>query len=173
MRIVRFILLMIAVLMLAGGAYALWPEPALPEGVRADRIVVEKSARRLTLMHGGTSLKNYRVSLGGAPAGPKERQGDERTPEGSYRIDWRNAASKFHRALHVSYPDAKDRQNARRLGASPGGHIMIHGIANGYGWIGRFHRFYDWTNGCIAVTDAEIEEIWRAVPDGTPIEIVP
>lgn len=96
-----------------------------------------------------------------------------RQPEGLYKIDYRKADSSFHRALHISYPNAGDKAKARKLGVSPGGLIMIHGIKNGAGWIGNLHRFADWTNGCIAVTDAEIRELWRAVPNGTPIEIRP
>ena len=147
--------------------------PSLPPGTRADRIVIEKAARRLTLYSNGTVLKRFTVALGRSPDGPKMRRGDNRTPEGIYTIDGRNAESHYHRALHVSYPNAADRERARAAGVSPGGDIMIHGIRNGFGWVGRFHDFIDWTQGCIAVTDEEIEEIWRAVPDGTTVEIRP
>lgn len=95
------------------------------------------------------------------------------TPEGNYVLDWRNPRSKFHRSIHVSYPSASDIAKAREEGVHPGGDIMIHGLQNGLGWIGRFHRLMDWTDGCIAVTDAKMDEIWRAIPDGTPIEIRP
>lgn len=88
-------------------------------------------------------------------------------------IDGRNAASEYHRSLHISYPDAEDRMRAARLGVAPGGAIMIHGLPRGKGWIGPGHRLYDWTLGCIAVTDPEIEEIWGLVPVGTPVEIRP
>ena len=139
----------------------------------ADRVLVEKGARRLTLLRGRTSLKIYRVALGSAPVGPKEHEGDQRTPEGTYLIDFHKADSDFHRALHLSYPKQGDIDQAAARGVSPGCDIMIHGIRNGLGWIGAFHRRTDWTAGCIAVTDFEIEEIWRAVPDGTPVEIRP
>jgi murein L,D-transpeptidase YafK len=139
--------------------------------LRADRILVEKSARRLTLLWQGRPVKSYRVALGRAPVGRKQCQGDNRTPEGIYRVDSRNAGSAYHRSLHVSYPNAQDVANARRLGCRPGGDIMIHGIANGYGWIGSLHAQKDWTLGCIAITDQEIDEIWAAVPNGTPVEI--
>ena len=139
----------------------------------ADRVLVEKAARRLTLLRGGTPLKIYRVALGRAPVGPKEQEGDQRTPEGAYLIDFHKADSDFHRALHLSYPEQRDIDHAAARGVSPGCDIMIHGIRNGLGWVGAFHRRTDWTAGCIAVTDFEIEEIWRAVPDGTPIEIRP
>ena len=145
----------------------------LPDNVRADRVLVEKAARRLTLLRDGTSLKTYRVSLGRAPVGPKEQEGDQRTPEGLYLIDFHKEDSDYHRALHVSYPEQRDIERAAAAGVPPGCDIMIHGIRNGMGWIGAFHRRNDWTAGCIAVTDFEIEEIWRAVPDGTSIEIRP
>ncbi|HEX4961219.1 MAG TPA: L,D-transpeptidase family protein [Thermoanaerobaculia bacterium] len=139
----------------------------------ADRILVEKSARRLTLLYQGRPVKSYRVALGHEPEGRKQCQGDDRTPEGLYRIDSRNAGSGYHRSLHVSYPNAADVANARRRGCRPGGDIMIHGIKKGYGWVGSLHAQKDWTQGCIAVTDQEIEEIWSAVPNGTTVEIRP
>jgi murein L,D-transpeptidase YafK len=145
----------------------------LPANVTAERVLVEKSVRRLTLLRNGTLLKTYRVALGRAPVGPKEQEGDQRTPEGTYRIDFHKEDSDYHRALHVSYPEQRDIDRAAASGVSPGSDIMIHGLPNGRGWIGAFHRRSDWTAGCIAVTDFEIEEIWRAVPDGTPIEIRP
>lgn len=145
----------------------------LPSNITGDRVLVEKAARRLTLLRNGTPLKTYRVALGHAPVGPKEREGDQRTPEGIYLIAFHKADSDFHRALHVSYPEQRDIDQATTRGVPAGCDIMIHGIRNGLGWIGAFHRRTDWTAGCIAVTDFEIEEIWRAVPDGTPIEIRP
>jgi murein L,D-transpeptidase YafK len=145
----------------------------LPPEARADLVVVEKSARRLTLFRGSSSLKSYRVSLGRAPMGPKEQEGDQRTPEGTYTIDFHKPDSDYHLALHVSYPDERDIDRAAGQGVSPGSDIMIHGLPNGRGWVGAFHRRTDWTAGCIAVTDFEIEEIWRAVPDGTRVELRP
>jgi len=118
-------------------------------------------------------LKTYVVSLGRHPVGPKEREGDKRTPEGLYTIESHNPRSSFHRALKVSYPSAADRLAAEKRGVAPGGDIMIHGLRNGLGLIGRLQRGLDWTAGCIAVTNPEIEEICRVVPDGTPIEIRP
>ena len=142
-------------------------------GIKADRIVIHKQARTLELMKAGGVLKAYKIALGGEPVGPKTRQGDHHTPEGAYLIDSRNANSQFHRSLHISYPNAADRERARKLGVSPGGDIFIHGLPNGYGWIGAAHRLHDWTDGCIAVTDKEIEEIWNLVDNGTPVEILP
>ena len=141
--------------------------------VRADRIIIHKKDRKMELMHAGLVLKTYKIALGGDPIGPKTRQGDHRTPVGLYVIDGRNSHSQFHRSLHISYPNSSDRRMARELGVSPGGDIYIHGLPNGYGWIGAAHRARDWTDGCIAVTDQEIEEIWRLVDDGTPVEIRP
>lgn len=145
----------------------------LPSNITADHVLVEKAARRLTLLRGDTPLKTYRLALGRAPADPKEQEGDQRTPEGIYLIDFHKEDSDYHRALHVSYPEQRDIERAAAAGVPPGCDIMIHGIRNGKGWIGAFHRQTDWTAGCIAVTDFEIEEICRAVPDGTPIEIRP
>lgn len=139
----------------------------------ADRIVVLKARRELILMRRGTELRKYLVALGQQPVGPKQRQGDMRTPEGLYRIDGRYKWSQYHRALHISYPNAEDLARARRLGVNPGGDILIHGLPNGQGSIGKAHRQTDWTWGCIAVTNEEIEEIWKLVPDGTVIEIRP
>ena len=141
--------------------------------VQADRIVVHKKNRAMNLMKKGEILKTYKIALGGNPEGPKQRQGDHKTPEGLYRIDSRNPRSQFHLALHISYPNAEDRARARRMGVSPGGAIMIHGLGKSFGWIGSRHTSVDWTDGCIAVTNEEIEEIWRLVPLGTPIEILP
>jgi murein L,D-transpeptidase YafK len=145
----------------------------LPRDAVADRILVEKSVRRLTLLRNGSALKTYRVALGRAPVGAKEYEGDQRTPEGIYSIDFHKPDSDYHLALHVSYPEQRDIDRAAAQGLSAGSDIMIHGLPNGRGWIGRFHRREDWTAGCVAVTDFEVEEIYRAVPDGTPIEIRP
>ncbi len=139
----------------------------------ADRILIVKSTRTMTLMRGVEVLKTYKVALGSQPVGPKEREGDGKTPEGDYIVDSRNAQSRFHLALHVSYPNARDRDRARKLKVNPGGQIMIHGLPKGFGWVGPSHRMRDWTQGCIAVTNGEIEEIWRLVPTGTPVAIHP
>jgi tetratricopeptide (TPR) repeat protein len=139
----------------------------------ADRIVIEKKARRLQLLAKGEVLKTYKIALGGNPNGPKVRQGDKKTPEGTYVIDSRNKNSHYHRSLHISYPNEKDRKRAEELGVSPGGDIMIHGIKKGFSWVGDAHTEVDWTQGCIAVTDQEIEEIARLTPNGTIVEIRP
>jgi tetratricopeptide (TPR) repeat protein len=138
-----------------------------------DRILIEKSARRLMLTSQGEVLKTYKIALGGNPIGPKERQGDNKTPEGTYFIDARNRDSQFHLSLHISYPNEKDKIRAKKLGVSPGGNIMIHGIKSDFSWVGDAHAAVDWTKGCIAVTNEEIEEIAKLAPNGTIVEIRP
>ena len=145
----------------------------LRPGTTIDRVVVEKASRKLSLFRDGRRLKSYRVALGGSPIGAKEKEGDMKTPEGIYKIDSRNAQSSFHLALHISYPSNDDNARAAERGVSAGFDIMIHGIRNGLGWMGAFHRRKDWTAGCIALTDEEIEELWRVTPDGTTTEIRP
>ncbi len=144
-----------------------------PPALKADRVVVLKDERKLELLWQGKVVKSYKVALGGEPVGPKARQGDHRTPEGSYLLDHRNPHSQFYKSIHISYPNATDRARAAKLHVSPGGDVFIHGLPNGYGWIGEEHRLKDWTDGCIAVTNEEMDEIWRAVTDGTPMEIKP
>ena len=146
-------------------------DPPLPPSVMADKVVVLKTYRRLLLMRGDEVLKTYIVSLGGNPVGPKIRQGDNKTPEGTYILDRHNANSQYHRSIHISYPNADDLARARKLGVAPGGELFIHGLPNDFH--GHSAALGDWTEGCIAVSNAEIDEIWRAVADGTPIEIKP
>jgi murein L,D-transpeptidase YafK len=139
----------------------------------ADKVLVKKALRQLSLFQNGKPIKTYKVALGKNPIGPKVQKGDGRTPEGIYLIDGRKPNSAFHLALHISYPNVADKARSESLGVPLGGDIMIHGIKNGLGWLGSLHRLLDWTQGCIAVTNAEIEEIWNMVPDGTIVEIVP
>lgn len=141
--------------------------------LHADRVVVLKKERTLQLVSRGKVVKTYKIALGGDPVGPKTRQGDHKTPEGTYVLDFRNAHSQFHMAIHISYPSDRDRAAARAKGASPGGDVFVHGLPNGFGYVGAAHRLKDWTDGCIAVTNEEIDQIWAAVADGTPIEIRP
>jgi len=145
------------------------------ERVLADKVVVKKAERRLYLMHDDKPVMSYPISLGSAPDGHKEREGDGRTPEGRYLLDWRNPKSKFYKSLHVSYPSAGDRLRAKRLGVDPGGMIMIHGQprANKHAELQRIIASEDWTQGCIAVPNHAIDEIWGKTRDGTPIEILP
>lgn len=140
---------------------------------RADSVLILKKDHVLELLAEGKIIRSYKVALGRGGLAPKQRAGDGRTPEGRYTIDSRNAASEYHLALHISYPNAEDRKRAAALGVSPGGAIMIHGLPKGKEWIGAAHRLYDWTLGCVAVTDEEIDEVWELVPVGTPVEIRP
>jgi murein L,D-transpeptidase YafK len=141
--------------------------------VGVDHIVVYKSDRKLVLLSQGKEIRSYKVALGGEPLGPKTRRGDHRTPEGVYMLDSRNPSSHFYKAFHVSYPNPKDIANAKKLGVSPGGDIMLHGLPKEYAWVRKAHTLHDWTDGCIAVTNEEMDELWNLVPVGTPIEIKP
>lgn len=169
----------VAVCLLAGAAFvALWaansPDAqSLPKGTTADFVLIEKQAHRMTLFTGGSKIRSYRISLGRGGLARKQKEGDLLVPEGSYNIEARNPSSTYHLSLKISYPDAADQARASARGESAGSNIMIHGIRNGLGWLGRIHRLADWTAGCIAVTNWEIEEIWRVVPDGAAIEIRP
>lgn len=140
---------------------------------KADRIIVIKSKRIMMLLKDGEIIKTYRIALGKSPNGRKTHAGDQKTPEGNYSIISRNQHSKYYKAMNISYPNESDIQNARRLGVSPGNSIAIHGLPKELEDIDKFHRRLDWTDGCIAVTNHEIDEIWQLVSDGTPIEIKP
>jgi murein L,D-transpeptidase YafK len=139
----------------------------------ADLIVVEKAKRLLTLYSSNKPLKSYRIALGGNPEGHKQQEGDSRTPEGRYIIDAKNPNSSFHLSLHISYPNREDTRSARRRKVSPGGAIMIHGTPGSLGALNALGLYRDWTAGCIAVSDSEIEEIYAAIHTGTPIVIKP
>ncbi|MCC7247583.1 MAG: L,D-transpeptidase family protein [Lysobacter sp.] len=143
-----------------------WPPSLAPSSQHADEIRVFKQQRRMDLLRRGKVIRTYRVLLGDAPVGHKRQQGDERTPEGRYSITFRNDKSRFHLSLRVSYPNEADRAQAQKRGVDPGGDIMIHG-----GTPPGYDR--DWTDGCIALTNDQIEEVWRLVPIGTPILIEP
>lgn len=173
----QIVRLFFSVLLLAAHGTAQSPpakaRPGSAAEERADRVVVLKAQRELQLWAGGRLLRTYKVALGGEPVGAKQQQGDHKTPEGKYVLDSRNPKSQFYKSIHISYPNAADRARTRRMGVSPGGAIMIHGLPNGFGAVGAAHRLRDWTDGCIAVTNQEMDEIWRLVRDGTPIEIKP
>jgi murein L,D-transpeptidase YafK len=141
--------------------------------VSVDRVVVYKHDRKLVLLLRGKELKSYKVALGGEPVGHKTRQGDHRTPEGLYVLDSRNPNSHFYKAFHVSYPNSQDIAAARKAGVSPGGDIMLHGLPKGYAWLGKSQALHDWTDGCIAVSNKEMDELWNLIRVGTPIEIKP
>lgn len=139
----------------------------------ADKVLIEKQERRLTLLSNGEVIRTYKIALGGNPVGPKERKGDNKTPEGTYIIDARNGNSGYHLSLHISYPNENDKKRARELGVPPGGDITIHGLKNDFPQVGAAHARVDWTEGCIAVTNREMEEIYKFVPNGTIVEIRP
>jgi murein L,D-transpeptidase YafK len=166
-------ILLAAGLLALGGCATRPPEP--PPLVSADQVVVKKSEHKMQLLKAGHVVREYRVNLGDNPQGHKQQQGDERTPEGEYVLDWRNPRSLYYKSIHVSYPNAEDRFAAQARGVDPGGMVMIHGRPN-YIDSPRILAEYDnrdWTNGCIAVKNAEMDEIWTAVRDGTPIRILP
>lgn len=140
---------------------------------KADRVVVIKSESKLVLKRNGTIIGAYHVALGGNPRGHKQQRGDRRTPEGSYILDFKKKDSAYYRAIRISYPNTSDKARARRKGVHPGGSIMIHGQKNGYGHLAHITQRFNWTDGCIAVTNEEMDRIWQAVDVGTPIEIKP
>ncbi len=163
----RLALTGLAILALAGPAQSSVPESAPP---LVDHVVVDKTARTLVLYMQGQPVRAITdIQLGDAPLGHKRFQGDERTPEGRYVIDWANPDSSFHLSLRISYPNAADRAYAASLGRNPGGMIMIHGQPNGT--TGRMRG--DWTDGCIALSNEEMEYVWQTVPNGTVIDILP
>ena len=167
MKFIKVFFYFLLVVFVAGFGYWLWPEKKIPAGRIAERLVVYKSDRKMELWSNNKITKVYQISLGGNPKGHKKLQGDSKTPEGLYYIDSKNPNSRFHLNLGISYPNEEDRLNSK----NPGGDIKIHGLKNGKGFIGKFHRLFDWTDGCIAVTNIEIEELYEAVPIGIPIEI--
>ncbi|MDQ7015633.1 MAG: L,D-transpeptidase family protein [Gammaproteobacteria bacterium] len=144
-----------------------------PSEVMADWVILKKASRKLYLMKEGKILKEYNVGLGGNPKGHKQQEGDNRTPEGHYILDWRNPESLYHLSLHVSYPNEEDTRRAKKRGVFAGSNIMIHGQPNGLGWAAKLIQKFDWTEGCIAVKNTEIEEIWKRVGENTPIDILP
>ncbi|MFF7706937.1 L,D-transpeptidase family protein [Pseudomonas sp. NPDC007930] len=161
----------------APGAPAPAPAQAVPlpnaSGRLIDKIVVVKSSRELQLMSGGVMMKAYRVSLGKQPRGAKEREGDRRTPEGFYWVDWRKVSDKFNLAMHISYPNVADAARARRDGVNPGSMIMIHGTPIDEDYPEWYFASLDWTDGCIALKNDDMREIWGLVKDGTLVEIRP
>ena len=154
----------LAILLFSGLAYS---------DQTADSVRVVKSESRLYLMREGKELATFKVVFGSNPEGHKQQQGDERTPEGRYVLDYKNPNSKYYKSIHISYPNAQDRQNARKRGVNPGGDIMIHGQPNGYGGFSTIVQLFNWTNGCIALSNPDMDVIWDAVKPGTPIEIRP
>jgi len=153
-----------ALLLFAGSVYG---------GQLADRVVVEKSESRLYLMREGQAFASFHVVFGANPEGHKRQQGDERTPEGQYLLNYKNANSLYYKSIHISYPNEFDRQEARKQAVDPGGDIMIHGQKNGYERLSFLAQRFNWTNGCIALSNKDMDSVWEAVQPGTPIEIKP
>ncbi len=139
--------------------------------VKADKVLVIKSEHQLFLIKDGETFATYNVTFGGNPNGHKQSLGDEKTPEGKYLLDYKNANSDYYKSIHISYPNKKDRENANRLGVSPGGDIMIHGQANGWEWAAPIVQLFSWTDGCIALSNKDMDQLWLAIVPGTPIEI--
>ena len=169
-KIIRRILLVTVV---ALTAYYFYPEEPLPAGVKKDSLLVIKSERKMMAYSKGRLVRIYRISLGRHPKGDKQFEGDKKTPEGIYYINAKNPNSGYHKNLGISYPDAGDVALSKKLGKSTGGDVKIHGLRNGTGFIGKFQRWWDWTAGCIALTDQEVDELYSAVDVGTLIEIRP
>jgi murein L,D-transpeptidase YafK len=148
--------------------------PAVAFGMeKADRVLVIKSKAKLYLKKQGKILKQYHVTFGANPRGHKHKKGDERTPEGKYILDYKNQDSRFYKSIHISYPNEADKKRAKKMGVNPGGYIMIHGQKNGFGRVAFMVQRFNWTDGCIAVSNHAMDEIWLAVDVGTPIEIRP
>jgi murein L,D-transpeptidase YafK len=171
----RFLLLVVAIgaivfAVVSSDIFAARKPPLAPR-VRADLIVIEKETHHLTLYARGRKLRTYVIALGSGGMEAKMKAGDDRTPEGHYEIDRHESGSLFYRAIRISYPSAMDRKVAHARGVAPGGAVTIHGLRNHTGWIGGWQRLVDWTDGSIALTDGEMDEIWRVVPNGTPVEI--
>ncbi len=169
----KFLLLTIVLVFLGLAVYYFYPEDKLSADIQIDNLVVYKSKRQLLAYSSGQLIKTYKISLGRHPIGDKEFEGDKKTPEGLYFINNKNPNSGYHKNLGISYPDKADIEHAKRLGKPTGGDVKIHGLRNKTGFIGKFHRWYDWTIGCIALTDEEIDELYNAVKIGTRIEIKP
>ena len=170
MKYLFYILLFISILILV---YKFIPYSLIPNDVSIEKIVVDKSERKLMIYSNGSIVKTFSISLGDSPIGHKEKEGDEKTPEGDYIIDSKAGlgVSGYHKNLAVSYPNKNDLINARKKGFSPGGAIKIHGLKNGLGFIGRIQSWRDWTNGCMAVTNDEMDDLFKHVKIATPITI--
>jgi murein L,D-transpeptidase YafK len=151
-----------------------FPSAPFADDVRkADGVIVVKSEKRLYLMKEDDILTSFPVTFGGEPRGHKREQGDQKTPEGRYTLDYKNSNSSYYKSIHISYPDAQDREDARKRGVNPGGDIMIHGQPNEWGWAAPILQLFSWTDGCIALSNKNMDKVWEAVDPGTPIEIRP
>lgn len=139
--------------------------------VKADLVQVDKSKRRMYLLDEGQVIREFRIALGKSPKGHKQQEGDQRTPEGRYYLDYVSEQSSFYRSMNISYPNQQDIRRAERMGVNPGGAIKIHGLKGGYQGRPEYIQSFDWTNGCIALTNHEMDEFLSLVDSGTPIDI--
>ncbi len=169
----KYSFLLFCVFFIALIIYYVYPEKTLAKDFITTKIIVEKSKHKMYLYDGNKLGKAYKISMGANPTGHKHEQGDEKTPEGKYIIDYKNDKSMAYLSMHISYPNSSDKSYATSNYRNPGGDIMIHGLPNSIKYAGKFHRWYDWTNGCIGVTNKEMDEIWRSVKVGTEIVIKP
>ena len=167
----KTIYLIVLSLIIGLTAYYFYPEQPLPSNAKIDKIVVIKSKRQMLVYSKTELLKAYKISLGNNPTGDKQIEGDKKTPEGFYTINDKNPRSDYYKNLGVSYPNQRDIEEAKKLGKPAGGDIKIHGLRNGTGIIHKFQRWFDWTMGCIALTNDDMEEIYNHTAVGTPIEI--
>lgn len=148
------------------------PKPII-QSKKVDKVIVKKSQHKLYLLNSGKVLREFHVVFGANPIGHKVQEGDERTPEGNYTLDYKKHNSSFFRAIHITYPNAKDKKNAKKLGVSPGGLIMIHGQKNGFESLSFFAQMFNWTDGCIALTNEDMAIVYDMVDSGIPIDIIP
>lgn len=173
-KLVTIVLFIFSATIVLALIYNFWPETNLAKSTKIDYLLVDKSAKTMKAYSSNKLIKTYRISIGKNPIGHKIFEGDNKTPEGVYTINDRNANSAYHKNLGVSYPNDSDRAKARALGKSPGGDIKIHGLPNGIlSKVDKFHLFFGWTNGCIMVTNAEVDELYEAVAPNARIEIRP
>ncbi|MEI7596148.1 MAG: L,D-transpeptidase family protein [Bacteroidota bacterium] len=169
-KIIRWVFILLTTTLFV---YYFYPESQLSSNIKIDSIVICKSKRELLAYSNGRLIKTYKVSLGKNSIGDKEFEGDKKTPEGIYYINAKNPNSGYYKNLGISYPNEQDIEYSRKLGKPTGGDIKIHGLRNGIGFIGKFQRWFDWTAGCIALTNKEVDELYNNVEIGTKIEIIP
>jgi murein L,D-transpeptidase YafK len=169
----KYITLSIFATILGLTTYYFYPEEKLQKNIVVDKIIVYKSKRQLLAYSNGLMVKTYKISLGGNPLGAKAFEDDQKTPEGLYYINEKNTVSNYHKKLVISYPNLINQSYAKKMSKNPGSNILIHGLHNKLRFLGKFQRWYDWTDGCIALTNEEVDELYMAVKIGTPIEIKP
>lgn len=163
--------LILNIIIILSGCKTLFFDP-LPLNTKIDKIIVFKSKRLLVLYYKNSKIKEYKISLGKNPGGPKTQEGDYKTPEGNYFIDGKSKKTKWYCKLYISYPNIEDIKKAKKSGINPGSNILIHGMQLKYSWLGKLHLLRDWTQGCIAMTNYEMNELYKFIKIGTPIKIL-